>query len=719
MAEIRSFDSSRTGAKRGFVNFVSNDELDRYDEEDAAKTADEVQADPFISSLAGYIRTCWQEARDNKDEEITDRLLKCLRLRKGEYTSSEKTSIDRIQGDSSLFDQLTNVKCRAAESWLNDILLPPGEKPWGISTTPNPELAPEKVDKLVIELQAEYERQILIHSQMVNPADPVAVKDVERRIERELAKFRDELLADIREKGDTETESIEYDIDDGLTEGGWYKVLKDVIPDVVTFPSGFMKGPVVRMKKKLYWDEQNMPAVKVIPVREFDRVSPFDIYPSPTAKTLQDSYLIQKHRFERKDLNDLIGVPGYDEDAIRKVLTEHGAGGLREWLSEEDERADLEDRPNDKLNGSGVDTLDCLEFWGSVQGSKLLEWGMTEAEIPDKDIDYDVNAFIIGETVIGARLNPDPLGRRPYYSASFTKITDSIWGVGVPELLEPKQKICNGCLQALVRNMSMASGPMIWLDMSRIDPSNNPDEIYPLKVWQFDGDPGNAGLPMGFFQPDPIIDVLLKLYDYYYKQAGEDPGIPNYMYGSNEQGGAARTASGLSMLMNAAAKVLKTVASNVDEGIIKPSVEAFWTHIMLNEPEKVNGDIKIVPRASEYLVMMEQLQIRRQEFLQTTANQYDFQIMGLKGRAEVLRETLRSLKMRSDKIIPDDDSFKQNISEQELMMFAQNLGNMFHVPPEQILMIAKGGTPTGPGGGQAVGAPRQLDVAGTPMGGQQ
>lgn len=674
---------------------------------DDGPDADEVQADTFITSLGSYIRMCWQKARDNKDDEITDRLLKCLRLRKGEYTAQERANIDRIQGDSTLFDQLTNVKCRAAESWLNDILLPPGEKPWGISTTPSPELAPEEMQKLIVELQAEYERSIFAQRQITDPNDPIAVKEAERRIERELAKFRDELLKDIREKGDKDTLALENDINDGLVEGGWYKVLKDVIPDVVTFPTGFIKGPVIRMKKQLSWSDQGQPVIETLPSREYDRVSPFDIYPSPTAKNLQDSYLIQKHRFERKDLNDLIGVDGFDEASIRKVLIEHGDGGLREWLQDDEERAELEDRPNDDMSS---DTIDCLEFWGSVQGSKLIEWGM---DLQDADIDYNINAFMIGSTVIGARLNPDPLDRRPYYSASFMKVTDSIWGISVPELLEPKQKVCNGCLQAMVRNMSMASGPMTWLDMSRIDPSNNPDEIYPLKVWQFDGDPGNAGLPMGFFQPDPIIDVLLRLYDYFYKQAGEDPGIPNYMYGSGDQTGAAKTASGLSMLMNAAAKVLKTVASNVDEGIIKPSVESYWMHIMLNEPEKVNGDIKIVPRASEYLVMMEQLQIRRQEFLQTTANQYDFQIMGLKGRAEVLRETLKSLKMRPDKIIPDDDSFRQNISEQELMMFAQNLGNMFHVPPEQILAIAKGNAPAPPQASAGV------DSAGAAQGGPQ
>jgi len=73
MAEIRSIGN----------RFVPNEEIDQYEAEDAE--ADEIQNDPFITSLGSHIRSCWQEARDNKDEYLTDRLLKSLRLRKGEY----------------------------------------------------------------------------------------------------------------------------------------------------------------------------------------------------------------------------------------------------------------------------------------------------------------------------------------------------------------------------------------------------------------------------------------------------------------------------------------------------------------------------------------------------------------------------------------------------------------------------------------------------------
>jgi hypothetical protein len=64
------------------------------------------------------------------------------------------------------------------------------------------------------------------------------------------------------------------------------------------------------------------------------------------------------------------------------------------------------------------------------------------------------------------------------------------------------------------------------------------------------------------------------------------------------------------------------------------------------------GDINIVARASEYLIIAEQLQARRQEFLAFTNNPTDMAIIGMDGRASVLRETVKSLKMDGDNIIP-------------------------------------------------------------------
>jgi hypothetical protein len=46
------------------------------------------------------------------------------------------------------------------------------------------------------------------------------------------------------------------------------------------------------------------------------------------------------------------------------------------------------------------------------------------------------------------------------------------------------------------------------------------------------------------------------------------------------------------------------------------------------------------------------LQLRRGEFLASTANPVDLEIVGIEGRAELLREMVKGLDMPPDRIVP-------------------------------------------------------------------
>jgi hypothetical protein len=61
-----------------------------------------------------------------------------------------------------------------------------------------------------------------------------------------------------------------------------------------------------------------------------------------------------------------------------------------------------------------TDMFDALEFWGKVSGRMLREWGLDEEEVPDEAREYDANVWLIGNYVVKAVLNYDPLGEKPY-----------------------------------------------------------------------------------------------------------------------------------------------------------------------------------------------------------------------------------------------------------------------------------------------------------------
>jgi hypothetical protein len=141
-------------------------------------------------------------------------------------------------------------------------------------------------------------------------------------------------------------------------------------------------------------------------------------------------------------------------------------------------------------------------------------------------------------------------------------------------------------------------------------------------------------------------------------------------------------------VLNAESKISKDAIMDIDDKVIKKVVYNTWIHtVMYDEDIEYKGDINIIARASEYLVVQDMLQARRQEFLGMTNNDIDMQIIGIEGRARVLREIANGLKL-SENPVPDDQDLAARI---EMSMMQRNAA-----------MMQPGGAPggaAGPGAG--------------------
>jgi len=379
--------------------------------------------------------------------------------------------------------------------------------------------------------------------------------------------------------------------------------------------------------------------------------------------------LFEHHPLSRTELADLIGVPGYDEDAIRKVL-EIGNGSS--WINEDVElQKDEEERKFHTFNRP-TDTFDALEFWGKVTGKMLIDWGLDEEDIPDTAREYDANVWIVGNYVIKAVLNYDPLGEKPYAKTSFIKTPGAFWGKGIPEIIEDIQNVCNAAARALINNMGISSGPQVEVNLERIPPNEDITQLHPWKIWQVTNDPfGSSSPAVRFTQPDDNANTLLGVYDKFSKLADDHSGIPSYVYGDLNVSGAGRTASGLSMLMGSAGKGIRQVVMHIDADIIKPIVHRQFVYNMrYDEDESIKGDVEITPKGAVNLAVKETVNMRRLEFLNATANELDMEIVGKDGRAAILREVAKGLQMPVDDIIPSRE--KQNYqSKIEMKMKAE------------------------------------------------
>ena len=679
-----------TPSNRGLVAFKSNAEIDA----DARREGEarEAQNQPVVTSLAAEISRRWEEARTAR-LPIELRMLDCLRRRNGEY-SPDKLAAIRDQGGSEVYMMLTNIKCRAAESWINDVEFPSGDKPWRLKPTTEPEINPlmdQDVNGMVMQ------EAMLYQQVMGRIIQPEALK-------MRLAQVKDEIKNRLKRQAEDIAKRMSDRIEDQFEEGNWEIAMREVIKDVITFPAGILKGPVIRRRKTLKWEKR---AGKFIPIvglqlrPEWYRVSPLDFYPSPSQRKIDDGYLFERHCLPPSELVAMKGVQGYNDEAIDLVLTEYRNGGLRSWLWNDNERARLEHRPNEFL--SRPDTIDALEFRGSMQGKKLLEYGMTAEQIKDPLAEYEVEAWKIGNYIIRAVLNDDLLGKRPYDKASFEEIPGAFWGFGVPELMSDLQDVCNACARSLVNNMAVGSGPQVDVSVDRLPPGEDITAVHPFKLWQTLSDPHGTNNPaVRFYQPAINAEPLIRVYEFFSGLADEYTGIPRYSYGSGKVGGAGDTASGLSMLMSAAARGIKQVISNLDKPV-EGSVNRMYIFNMLNDPdESIKGDLKAVAQGARSMIAREQQQIRMNEMLVTTNNPTDMAIIGPQGRARLLRESIKNFDIPIDDVVPDPDNVMMKMKQE--MMEAFQAGQM----QQQGMPGAQQAQP--PGG-------QTLDAAGNPAGG--
>ena len=606
------------------------------------KRSDAIQNTPVIQGLASHVRTRWESSRTGK-RDLEERMLQCLRQRNGEYDPDKLQEITE-QGGSDIYINLTSVKCRAATSWLRDTLLGTGQdKPWAISGTPNPTMPPEILE----ELKARLANELMVHIQQGGQ------QPTPSELRTMALQMKDEADRELREESEDRVHRMSRKMEDQLQEGGWHQAFNEFLDDIVTFPYAVLKGPIKRRRKTLKWENGALVPTEEIR-NEWERVDPFMMYWAPWSWSLGDGYVIERHRLTADDLQALIGVPGYNDDAIRTILNDFATMGMKQWLWTDASKAQAEGKYVTEAIISG-DLVDALQLWDSVKGSLLLEWGLTAKEIPDPALSYPCEVWLIGSVVIRAVLNYDPLGRTPYYLTSYENLPGSVDGKGVTDLCRDSQNMVNASARALANNMGISSGPQVGVNISRLPAGEDITDMHPWKIWQFQAsDYGDNSPPISFFQPNSNANELMAVFEKFSARADEDTMIPRYMTGENTPG-AGRTSSGLSMLISNAGKGIKQVISNIDKNVITPAIERLYQdNLRYSDDPDLIGDVNIVATGASSLVIKESEAIRRNEFLQLVLNSpVAQQIVGMNGTAELLRDSAKNLSGNVDRIVPD------------------------------------------------------------------
>lgn len=639
--------------QNGVIQFTPPAQLEQQLADAAAQKADAAQAskqaaEPQYPQLAGYVKSQFEIFRNHRNTNAgwSNRMLAALRSFNGQYDPTKLVEITKW-GGSTVYARLIAQKCRAASSLLRDIYL--GQDiPWSLQPPKAPDVPADVTQKIDQLIQQEAQQ---VAQQLGQPPSPSDLAERKRNL---LEQAEDA----VKRKAAAQARDSSDKIQDMLNEGGYYHALAEFLVDLPIFPFACIKGPVVKVIPTVVWPQGGgQPTIKQTPKLTWNRVSPFDIWFTPGVADIENANTIEKLRVTRAELNDLLDLPGYNQAEIRAVLDEYGRGGLYDnWDTTDAERSVLEQRENPAWNRSGL--ISMMEFNGNVQGRLLQDYGMP---VQDELRDYHVQVWVIGSHVIKCHLSPSPRQRHPYFITSFEKVPGTPVGNGLSDLLADLQEAANATLRSLINNISISSGPQVVINDDMLAPEENGEDMYPWKRWHTKSDPMTSGSkqPISFFMPASNSQQLIAVYQEFVSIADDVSAIPKYV-GGQAGGGAGRTASGLAMLMGNASKILQTVSANIDRDVIEGSMTQLQDLLLLTDKSGLlTGEERLTVNGVNVAIQRETLRQRQIEFLTATNNPTDQHIMGIKGRASVLRSVSTTIGMPGEEIVPSDDKIEQ------------------------------------------------------------
>ena len=643
-------------------------------------------------SYSGAVAFIKGQYRRSKDARVVDeeRWLDAYRNYRGLYSSEVQfTETEK----SKAFIKVTKTKVLAAYAQVVDVLFAGSKFPIGIESRQFPN---NTVDAVSFNPNALTEENIKEKAGVdYKPKRSIARPD----IARDLGIYADDLkeVEDELELGVGKTaESITYEpakraaqkmekmMHDQLDETDAPKHLRSIAFECCLFGTGVFKGPFAQDKEYPRWDSEGNydPLFETIPKMEY--VSIWDFYPDPDARNMGESeFSIQRHRLNRSQLRGLKKRPHFRSESIELAL-EYGADYQREYW---------EDALEDDSIASDIERYEVLEYWG-VLDTELAE--QADIKIPKKLAKQDeiqVNIWVCNGQILRLVLNPFTPSRIPYLAVPYELNPYSFFGIGVAENMTDTQLLMNGFMRMAVDNGALSGNLLIEVDETNLVPGQDMS-VYPGKVFRRQaGAPGQAIFGTKF--PN-VSQELLMMFDKSRQLADEATGIPSYTHGSGAVGGVGRTASGMSMLMGAAAQNIKAVVRNIDDYLLSPLGKSLFAfNMQFNFDKEFIGDLEVKARGTESLMRNEVRSQRLLQFMQMTGNpqmapfvKYDY----------ILRELASSMDLDEDKILNDP---REAAIQQKMMAEIQALMPEQPAPPPQAgpQGAPSPQDPTGNGGG--------------------
>jgi len=660
-----------------------------------------------IDGLVNYINERYIRSEESRRKDET-RWLRAYRNYRGiygpdvQFTETEK---------SRVFIKVTKTKTLAAYGQITDVLFSNNKFPLSVDPTVLPDGVVDSVSSDPKGTPSPKTGPTEIPYGEAGGASIPKDFDLDK-LEELLGSLKDDLkdLPNLKEgPGATPTsmtfspamvaaKKMEKKIHDQLDETGASKHLRSTAFEMALFGTGVMKGPFATNKEYANWGEDGAykPLIKTVP--EAAHVSIWNFYWDPDANNTDEcQYVIERHKMSKTKLRALKQRPYFRGNVIDQLIDEGETYTKKYW----------EDDLRDYVPNFGVERFEVLEYWGNVDIELLQE---NDIVIPDDMLsagELQANIWYCNGKILRLVLNPFKPAKIPYYAVPYELNPYSLAGVGVAENMDDTQTLMNGFMRMAVDNGVLSGNLVFEIDETNLVPGQDLS-VYPGKVFRRQGGaPGQALFGTKF--PNVAAENM-QLFDKARQLADESTGMPSFSHGQTGVSGVGRTASGISMLMNAASGSIKTVIKNLDDYLLGPIGQAFFNFNMQFDFDKeIKGDLEVTAKGTESLMANEVRSQRLMQFLQIASSPA---LMPFAKFPYIIREIAKSMDLDPEKVTNNmDEAMRQAVLLQQTQPApAPAAGGQ---PPQGVAGPPGVADMTGGGGGNiGVGAPPSPEMQG-------
>jgi hypothetical protein len=392
-------------------------------------------------------------------------------------------------------------------------------------------------------------------------------------------------------------EAMSAVIEAQLDESNYTSVCWKAMRDRVILGSAVLKGPAsvgkqIRTYAQLPGTTTWVPELTVDYSPELRYVNTWFFYPDETVEDpLKLGDTIEAHPMTSLDLKKLITHEGFRDDAIRCVLEK------RPEVYKDENWSDFAKLSENNQN-LFKDKYLVLEYRGPITRTQLdqLDICPTYDSLNDE---YYGEVWVCEGQVIRIELESiEASFRPPYYMSVWEKDPGSVFGFGVPLMMEDAQRVVNETWHMILDNSSMSSGAQVAMHKHMVEPANGKWELGPNQIWYLT-DPGTSVQEaIQFFNVPNTTGDLIPVMQLAQGFAEEESGIPLITAGLNSPQ-AVDSATGSLIIQQASTTLLDFTNEEWDNCITEPVIEAWYAwNMQYNDNPDIKGQFKVDVRTS-------------------------------------------------------------------------------------------------------------------------